>query len=98
MNKIINNYYFNNSQFNFTYHNFSIQNNSNDIWKNKNFNTAIISNKNRYNNFNTKIWQLKFRESTYKLNNEKYKGNHNLIKEIFNWLILYLFGIYNIKN
>lgn len=61
------------------------KNNSNDIRKNNNENTAIISDKNRYNNFNTKInLQMKFRESPYKLNNTKYKGNHNLIKEVFN--------------
>ena len=61
------------------------KNNSNDIRKNNNENTAIISDKTRYNNFNTKInLQMKFRESPYKLTNTKYKGNHNLIREVFN--------------
>ena len=61
------------------------KNNYNDIRKNNNENTTIITVKNRYNNFNTKInLQMKFRESPYKLNNTKYKGNHNLIKEVFN--------------
>ena len=60
------------------------KNNSNDNRKNNNENTAIIINK-RYNNFNNKInLHLKFRESPYKLNNTKYKGNHNLFKVVFN--------------
>jgi hypothetical protein len=63
------------------------KNHSNDIRKNNNENTnyPVISDRSRYNNFNTKInLQMKFRESPYKLNNTKYKGNHNLIKEVFN--------------
>ena len=63
------------------------KNHSNDIRKNNNENTnlGVISDRSRYNNFNTKInLQLKFRESTNKFNNTKYKGNPNLIKEVFN--------------
>jgi serine/threonine protein kinase len=63
------------------------KNHSNDIRKNNNENTnlGVISDRSRYNNFNTKInLQLKFRESTNKFNNTKYKANPNLIKEVFN--------------
>ena len=55
-----------------------IQNNNEN-----NKNMSVINDKNKFNLNNKINLQLKFKENTARINLQKYKGNTNLIKEIF---------------